>query len=52
MNSADVQRNSVNITGFIFAVPMKTSRRCTFDEFESMAVAPLRQKHDYFLAHQ
>jgi hypothetical protein len=38
-DSADVQRGRVNISGFICKVLSKSSRRRTFDEFESMAVA-------------
>jgi hypothetical protein len=38
-NSADVQRGRVNISGFICTVASKSSRRRTFDEFDSMAVA-------------
>jgi hypothetical protein len=37
-NSADVQRERVNVSGFIFTVASETSRR-TFEDFESMAVA-------------
>jgi hypothetical protein len=38
-NSAYVQRGRENVSGFIYAVVNKTSRRCTFGEFESLAVA-------------
>jgi hypothetical protein len=38
-NSTDVQRERVNISGFICAVASESSRRHTFDEFLSMAVA-------------
>jgi hypothetical protein len=41
-NSADAQRNSVNITGFIYKVARSFPRRCTFDEFESLAVPSRR----------
>jgi hypothetical protein len=37
--SADVQRERVNISGFICAVASESSRQRTFDEFLSMAVA-------------
>jgi hypothetical protein len=38
-NSADVQPGRVSITGFIYTVENWLMRRCTFDEFESIAVA-------------
>jgi hypothetical protein len=37
---AEVQRSIKNITGFICAVAMSLSRRCTCDELKSLAVAP------------
>jgi hypothetical protein len=42
-NSADVQRGKVNISGFIYTVVGQSSRRRTFGEFESMAVALRRR---------
>jgi hypothetical protein len=44
-NSADTQRGRVNITGFICTVTSEPSRRCTFDDFESLAVASQRARH-------
>jgi hypothetical protein len=41
-NSADVKRGRVNISGFICRVASLPSRRCNFDEFESLAVAVRR----------
>jgi hypothetical protein len=41
-NSADLQRGRVNISGFICTVAYLSSRRHTFDEVESMAVASRR----------
>jgi hypothetical protein len=41
-NSAVVQGNRVNITGFICTVVKQPSRRCAFDEFESLAVTSRR----------
>jgi hypothetical protein len=41
-NSADVQRGRVSISGFMCTVASSSSRRRTFDEFLSMAVALLR----------
>jgi hypothetical protein len=38
-NSTDVQRGRVNISGFICTLVSGFSRRRTFDEFPSMAVA-------------
>jgi hypothetical protein len=38
-NSADFKRGRVNISGFICTVASYTSRRRTFDEIMSMAVA-------------
>jgi hypothetical protein len=37
--TADVQRGRVHISGFIGTVVSKPSRRCTFGELESLAVA-------------
>jgi len=39
-NSEDLQRGRVYISGFICAVASKPPRRCTIDEFESLAVSP------------
>jgi hypothetical protein len=39
INSADSQRGRVNISGFVCKVASKSSRRRTFGEFKSMAVA-------------
>jgi hypothetical protein len=44
-NSACVKRNRLNITGFICTVVRWLSRRCTFGEFESLAVASRRRKN-------
>jgi hypothetical protein len=41
--SADVQRNRVNITGCTCTVTSQPSPLCTFDEFESLAVALRRR---------
>jgi hypothetical protein len=38
-DSAGVQRGKVNMPGFIGKVSSWPSRRCTLDEFESLAVA-------------
>jgi hypothetical protein len=38
-NSADLQRGRVRISGFICTVASKSSRRRTFDEFMSTAIA-------------
>jgi hypothetical protein len=46
-NSADVQQNRVNITCFIYTEASKPSRRCTFEEFESLAAAPRRARHHW-----
>jgi hypothetical protein len=43
-NSEDVQRGRANISGFICPVASKPSRRRTFDEYLSMAVASRRVK--------
>jgi hypothetical protein len=44
-NSADLQRDRANISGFIGTVASYPSRRRTFDEFESLAVAMRRALH-------
>jgi hypothetical protein len=44
-NSEYVQRGRANVTGFICTVVSQPSRRCTFDEFESLAVASRRARH-------
>jgi hypothetical protein len=38
-DTADLQRRRVYISGFIGTVASQPSRRCTFDELESLAVA-------------
>ena len=38
-DTADVQRGRVKTSGFIGKVASQPSRRCTFDELESLAVA-------------
>jgi hypothetical protein len=43
-NTEALQRGRVNLTGFMWAVASQSSRRCTFGEFESMAVASRRQQ--------
>jgi hypothetical protein len=42
-NSADAQRSRINSTFFLFTVASSPSRRCTFDEFKSLAVALWRR---------
>jgi hypothetical protein len=42
-NSVDGQRSGVNITGCICKAVCLLSRRCTFGEFESMAVPSRRR---------
>jgi len=42
-NSVDVQRNRLNITGFICTVVRYPLRRCTFYELESLAVVSRRR---------
>jgi hypothetical protein len=44
-NSADVKQKRVYITGFICTAARKPSRRCTFGEFEWLAVASRRRWH-------
>ena len=44
-NSAGIQRNGANTNGFICAVERRPSRRCTFDETESLAVISRRARH-------
>jgi hypothetical protein len=44
-NSADLQPGIANINGFIYTVLSRPSRRCTFDKFESLAVAMRRTRH-------
>jgi hypothetical protein len=44
-NTADLQRSRVNITGFICTVASESSRRPTFDEFESLTIALCRARH-------
>jgi hypothetical protein len=44
-NSEDLQRGRVNISGFICTAASQSSRRRTFDEFLSMAVALRRALH-------
>jgi hypothetical protein len=43
--TADVQRGRVNMSGFIRTVENFPSRRWTFDEVESLAVASRRALH-------
>jgi hypothetical protein len=42
-NSADLQRSRVNMNGFICTVARLPSRRCTFDELDSLAIASRRR---------
>jgi hypothetical protein len=42
-NSADLQRGRTTITGFICTVAKKLLQRCTFGEFESLALASRRR---------
>jgi hypothetical protein len=43
-NNSDVQRDRAYITGFISAVASYPSWRCTFGDFESLAVASRRAR--------
>jgi hypothetical protein len=42
-NFSDIQRGRVKITGLICTVASYISWRCTFGEFESLAVVPRRR---------
>jgi hypothetical protein len=48
-NSADVRQGRVNLSGFVCTAANLSSRRRTFDEFLSMAVA-LRRAHQHYRA--
>jgi hypothetical protein len=46
-NSEDLQRDRAYITGFILAVESQPSPRCTFNGFESLAVASRRRNRKF-----